>query len=283
MKVLICGHKSFAASGLHGVLGAEGHEVSCFSRGRMERAEHEITGDVFKMDENPYLRDNYDVVINFIIIKNEGVQPNLDYMQSLLRFCEKTGVKRLVQISSISVYANEASDVDERSPIETCLEKKGRYAQIKIAVDQLLAKAKIQVSFVRPGFIVSDGCPIPSAGILQRLPLGVGLLLGGIQTPLPLLNRGVFHRALARLVREKEMPDVCLMFANRGDTKRSLARQMFGGPIIVLPAWLIRLSAVLAHKCRLLSFSQYHQIIGLYKTTHFNSAQTETQLGVKFE
>jgi nucleoside-diphosphate-sugar epimerase len=282
MKVLICGHKSFAASGLREVLHADGHEVYCFSRGNTGRMEHEIWGDVFKMDENPYLQNGYDVVINFIIIKNADVVSNIGYIRSLLRFCERTGTKRLVQISSISVYPNEAREVNEWSHIETCLEKKGSYARVKIAVDQVLSEAKIKVSFVRPGFIVSGEKPVSSAGILRRFPLGFGLLLGGHQTPLPLLDRGTFHRALARLIRETKMPEVCLMFSNCGGTKLSLAREMGYGYIIVLPMWLVCSVAAIACKCRLLSFSQYHQILGLYKNTHFDSTQTEKRLGVSF-
>jgi hypothetical protein len=47
MKILLCGERSFAASGLYEKLTAAKFDVDCFSRGIEERIENKITGDVF--------------------------------------------------------------------------------------------------------------------------------------------------------------------------------------------------------------------------------------------
>ena len=82
------------------------------------------------MYENKYLGD-YTCVINFIILKGLSVEDNILYIQSLLEFCQQKHVKRLIQISSISVYPNEAVEVNEQSEIEKDWHNKGGYANVK--------------------------------------------------------------------------------------------------------------------------------------------------------
>ena len=136
-KVLLCGHKSFVASGMTKTFDRVGITYDCFSRGENKREAYVVTGDVMDMNHNAFL-DTYDTVINFIIIKDGGVEENLRYIKSLLEFCKEKKVKNLIQISSISVYPNEARYVNEESEIEKDYRNKGGYASIKVAVDHYL-------------------------------------------------------------------------------------------------------------------------------------------------
>ena len=114
-----------------------------------------ITGPVMEMN-NSLLGDNYDTVINFIILKGKTVNENIEYIKSLLRFCQAKHVKNLIQISSISVYPNGAAYIDEYAEIEKDYRNKGEYASIKVAVDHYLmdnAPNEWNVIFVRPGFV----------------------------------------------------------------------------------------------------------------------------------
>ena len=106
-KVLLCGHKSFVASGMTKTFDRVGITYDCFSRGENKREAYVVRGDVMDMNHNAFL-DTYDTVINFIIIKDGGVEENLRYIKSLLEFCKEKKVKNLIQISSISDYPNEA-------------------------------------------------------------------------------------------------------------------------------------------------------------------------------
>jgi len=286
MKILICGHKSFAAKGLAEILRQEGHDVDCFSRGEGGRSGSIITGNVFSMAENACFNDAYDMVINFIIIKDGTVDANLAYMSELIRFCLVKAVKRLVQISSISVYPNETEYVREDSVIESRLDNKGSYAAIKVAVDQYLLGLKdvpFGISYVRPGFIVDGGRGLSLSGILIRLPIGVGLLLGSKQTTLPLLERSVFHRALSCVCKDCDFEDVYLMFSNRGETKYSLAKSLFPHPIVVLPRLGCLTVARWSNKCGLLKIRTYHQLVGLFKVTKYDSSRTSEKLKVSFD
>ena len=154
-KVLICGHRSFVATGLTNALEQARISYDCFSRGSEKRDGNVVTGDVLDMSNNKYL-DEYDVVINYIILKNQSVDENLAYIKSLLDFCKKKKVKNLLQISSISVYPNESKVVDETSEIENDYHNKGGYASIKVAVDHYLMDYPVEglgVSFISQGYI----------------------------------------------------------------------------------------------------------------------------------
>ena len=45
-RILLCGHRSFAAKGLAAELESQGHKVVCFSRGRVEQESQTVTGPV---------------------------------------------------------------------------------------------------------------------------------------------------------------------------------------------------------------------------------------------
>ncbi len=286
MKILICGQKSFAATGLLEILCNYGHEVDCFSRGDLSRNGPSVSGDVLSLSDNPLLGVHYDVVINFILLKNQGVEANLAYIKELVCFCKQRYVQTLIQISSISVYPNDESYVDETTPIEKRTGAKGPYASVKVSVDQYLAglhDKTFKVAFIRPGFIVTEGQVNSLSGIIFRLLPGVGILLGSKRTPLPLLERSMFHCALAKVIQQNDLTDVYLMFSNKGATKYELARRLFKGPIVVVPSWIVQTAAGVARCCRIITNQQYHQLVGLYKTTRFDSRLTEAKLKVKFD
>lgn len=175
-KILICGQRSFAANGLCQELEKAGHIVETFSRGEKKRVYNEISGDVYAMSLNPFFASNYDIVINFILIKEGSIEDNFRYIESLVSFCKAKGVKRLLHISSISVYKNDAHYVDEDTEIESDYRKKGSYASLKVLIDHklqnLLSNDKCQLSFVRPGFIVDEVQQPSLTGIVVKTPIG---------------------------------------------------------------------------------------------------------------
>ena len=54
-KILICGHRSFVATGLINKFKTAGIDFDCFSRGKEERNGNVVTGDVFLMHQNSEL------------------------------------------------------------------------------------------------------------------------------------------------------------------------------------------------------------------------------------
>lgn len=284
-KLLICGHRSFVATGLAQTLIDKGLDVDCFSRGKEEKKGNIITGDVSKMEKNKFL-GCYDTVINFIILKEKSIKENIDYIQSLLSFCKEKGVKNLLQISSISVYPNEALQVDESSDIEKDYHNKGGYASIKVAVDHYLTDNPVEglnVSFVRPGYIYTKNIEISKAGILVSK-FGLNVLLGDKKTTLPLVNREILHEALFRII-EKEKKNKVYLILNKNKeegTKYKFAADQWNVRPICLPHGLIMAGAKALACIGVFKIRHYLKFVGLFKRTWFNSSESEKALGMSF-
>ncbi len=280
MKILLCGNNSFAAKGLCKKLLATGAQVDCFTRGEEKSVGNKISGDVFQMSENSYLAGRYDVIINFIIIKDKGVDENLQYLRALDRFCKERKIKQLIQISSISVYPNEEEYINEESAIETDIIKKGAYASIKVAVDQELLNNKpdYKVTFVRPGFIVSSGQDFSFAGIGINLPFNLVIMLGNKKSALPLIEKNRFQEAIVRIVLHENPKPVYLLLENTKGTKYGLLRSRCKGLILPMPEKTVMLAASIAKNLKIFSLRQYYQVRGLFKNTFYDSSATEFDL-----
>lgn len=282
-KVLICGHRSFVATGLTKVLEQSGISYDCFSRGTERRDGDIITGDVLNMSSNKFL-DEYDTVINYIILKNQSVDDNLAYIKSLLDFCKKKKVKHLLQISSISVYPNEAEAVDETSEIEKDYHNKGGYASIKVAVDHYLMEHPVDsmsVSFIRPGYIYTKNREISKAGILVSK-FGLNILLGDRKTTLPLICRETIHRALVKIISQESKEPVYLLLNKEQNvgTKYNFVHNQWNVKPICLPYTPIMACVKILRKLGVFKQRHYLKFVGLFKRTWFNSEYTENILGI---
>jgi len=202
-RVLVCGHRAFAAQGIVAALEAAGHEVVCFSRGKVRIEGNVVTGPVAGIAENPHLARPFDTVINYILLKDRGIEDNLAYLGALLRFCQERGVQHLMHLSSVSVYRGGTRTVDERSRVETDPSRKGSYGALKVATDRFLrrrARGAPKITLLRPGFILGGGLTSPIVGMAFRVPWNRLLLLGDARNTVPLTHRDLVHRALVRLV-----------------------------------------------------------------------------------
>lgn len=282
-KILICGHKSFVATGLTDAIDKAGLSYDCFSRGEVKRNGNVVSGPVLDMLFNMEL-GQYDTVINFILIKDKTVEDNIAYVKSLLAFCKDRGVKHLIQISSISAYPNTAEVVTEDSPIETDYHNKVGYAGVKVAVDNYLMNHPIeglQVIFVRPGFIYTKNHEISKFGIVVSK-FGLNVLLGDRNTTLPLISREKIHDALLKIILSSEKKNVYLLLnPDRKDgTKYNFVKRQWNIKPICLPQWPFMLVANTLKWIGVLKKNHYLKIVGLFKNTWFDSRETERTLGI---
>jgi len=282
-KILICGHRSFVATGLTDVMSKHDISHECFSRGETRRVGNVVTGDVMNMATNPELK-RYDTVINFIILKDASVEQNIAYIQSLLAFCKQAGVKHLIQISSIAVYPNDAEYVNESSELETAGNKSG-YAAIKLAVDKYLLEHPVEgmhITFVRPGFVYAKNTEVSKAGLVVSK-CGIHVLWGDKRTVLPKINRADLHEALIRIALSEEINNVYLVFNSSPEqTKYDFVSRQWNIHPICLPASFVVYTAKCLNKVRLISNTNLKRIIGLFKRTQFDNHRTEERLSMRF-
>ena len=118
-KVLVIGKNSFVASNLHKKVEESNFYFDWFSRGNESRFGNVIFGQTDSISNNSFFLDRYDVLVNFAILKNESIQENLDFLDSLLEIAKKAGVKKFIHFSSMMVYPYDCQYIDENSIIES--------------------------------------------------------------------------------------------------------------------------------------------------------------------
>jgi dTDP-4-dehydrorhamnose reductase len=280
-KILLCGNRSFVAKGLYELLISHGIKVDCFSRGTELRKGDTVTGNVFNMIENEYLAHKYNTVINFIIIKEGGVDDNLRYIKELVQFCKDRGVKRLIHISSIIVYNNKESYVSEDTFIEENTNKVG-YGVIKIEVDKYLQSFEqlpFQISFIRPGYVLAEDRENP---FLKILPLGIALIKGDKKSILPIVMRADFHLAILNIIIKETMEKVYLFVPSDNKTKYEYLKGRYKYRFIFLPQKLILGVGKLFIKTKILPKSLFVRLESMFIETKYDSTKTERLLNIKF-
>jgi nucleoside-diphosphate-sugar epimerase len=284
-KILILGSRSFAATGLYDLLLEAGFEVTCFNRGKEAIKGNFVSGNILELQSNKYLNNKYDAVINYILLKDQDIESNINYIKEVVGFCKKNNVKHLIQISSISVYPNDEEEINECSEIEDDFESKGSYASVKIAVDKYLMTVTSQdftISFIRPGFIIAERSNVSLAGIIKSLPFGINILLGDKETTLPTVKRDLLHKAILLILSSEALERVYLILSNPAETKYKFVKDRQITKLIILPKTFTLFVAKFLKNIKVFNKTQYNQIKGLFKTTYFDCTHTEHSLKTKF-
>jgi len=226
------------------------------------------------------LADQYDTVINFILLKDECVENNIEYLSSLHLFCNQRA-KNLIHISSISVYSDE-SIVSENTAIETNSNLKGAYSTLKIESDIFLVKQKknYNLTFVRPGFIVSELAVSSTAGICINLPLNLSILLGNSKSTLPLINRERMHLALDKICNSSKKLSCYLLVEKEYSTKYNYIKKRSKRKLIIPSYKATFIISKVLFQIGILNAKRLNQIKGLFRSTRYNASETERALNM---
>ena len=297
MRVLICGHRSFAAKGLPQVLRAAGHDVTCFSRGPIAVEGDVVTGPVDAIHANPHLQRPFDAIVNYIMLKDEPIAPNLVFMDSLLRLCREQNVPHLVHISSISSYRSNVRVIHEGAALETDFLKKGSYGSIKAATEDHVTKsvpAGTKLSLFRPGFILGEGLLSPIVGTAVRFPANNLLVIGNAQSRIPVIARTQVHEAVARVLERPPQDRVEGFLIASGKSPTRLAfldaccRRLGCGLRVKhfpVPLWYtVAIGAeVVARVLGQGKLMPWAKITARLPKQDFDPSRTEERLGLKFD
>ncbi len=274
MNVLICGHRAYAAKNIVAELEKLGHLVTCFSRGEICEDNNIITGPVKEIDRNPLLRKiEVEIIVNFILLKDESIEENITYVSSLCRFAMNKNVKKLIHISSISSYPNDVKVITEKTDIDHNANLKGEYGAKKVFIDEFLIKQKnehgLPVVFVRPGFITSLDHPNPLAGIAKVFLGRIALLMGDKKSTLPLISRDDFQEKLIKVMETIDTKDV-YVFASKGENTKAYYVHSIAPHIVLigLPKGLIMCLVKLLKFLRIFDDRMCQMVKGQFKVQH---------------
>jgi nucleoside-diphosphate-sugar epimerase len=308
MRILICGHTSFASQGLPRLLRAAGHSVTCFGRGAAPDSRQDpeygtvVTSPVTGLHENPLLRPDatggrFDAVVNYILLKDDDIARNVAYTQSLLSFCRATGVPHLVHISSVSSYNGKLKLITEDATLEQDPLSKGAYGSLKVASDNdILAHRPpaTRLTMIRPGFILGSGLVDPIVGTGARLPWNRLLVIGTGESTFPVIERRTVNEAVRRVIESPGKDDVesILLVADNSPTRREymagVAKELGAGtggttfPSIVWWSLAIGGEAVarLIGQAKLKPFSK---LASRLRRQRFDARRSQERLGLKFD
>lgn len=285
-KILICGASSFVAYGFVQRLEANGYEVEVFSRGHHSQREGNIIrGNYLTIERNDYLSDEYYAVVNFAVLKNQSLDDNVLYMNSLLAMCKAKCVKKLIHFSSIMVYNYHLGKIDENTSIDTVANTLMEgYGKIKIAVDEYINRVvqnmPFEIVLVRPGYVLAANRQVP---FIKHLFRGVNVLLGNKNSKQPIVRREDVHDALVKIIQEEKNLPVYHLFQNRDITKYQFAKETVEGTIIILPKVIFEKIPWLMMKIRLIKPALYSRFDGMYNYNVASSELTEKKLNMKFK
>lgn len=280
-NILLCGNRSFVAKGLLEKLSESGHTVDGFSRGETNRDQTQVTGNVVEINSNQFLKPEYDLVINFILLKEESIAENIEYVKNLVDFCKTHKVKNLIHISTIMVYDNKEFRIDEKSKIENNSQKKG-YGEIKIAVDKYLEslhELPFSITYIRPGFVIADDRQVP---FIKPLPFGFTFIKGNNNSIMPIVKRNNIHQAILNLLELKSLPITFLFVPSNNKTKFEYAKEMGRKRFVFPPKCLVLNTVNILQRLRFIPKSFYVRVEGMYIETQYNSRETESILNIKF-
>ena len=284
IRILLCGASSFVANGFEDVMKNMGFVSDTFSRGTESRNGDIVYGKYINIASNKFLNDNYDIVINFAVLKDDTVENNIRYIKSLLKLCAEKKVKKLIHFSTIMNYDYNLTNVTEDANIETLdkTSKKG-YAEIKIAVDNYLLSVKDTLPFelimVRPGYVLADNRPCP---FIKPLPCGFAVIKGNKKSKQPIVRREDIHEALIKIINTENNDTVYHLFPNDKMTKYRYAKQLGYKHLLVMPKLIFRSIPHLLTKLGIISKSLYSRFDGMYIESDFSSERTEEKLNIKF-
>jgi nucleoside-diphosphate-sugar epimerase len=297
-RVLICGNQAFAAQGLGLRLRDCGFKVDGYARrseSKNNDLERQIDGSISNLAAHPELASKYDVLINFLLLKEADIQSNLAYLEMLLKICREREIQHLIHISSVSVYPGTERFINEDSTIEKDPTAKGAYGSLKVATDLYLLKHSpkdLRLSLVRPGFILGEGLADPIVGMAFRTPYNRLLVLGAKNNTVPVTTRDMVHQAIVSLAQSpasgNQTCDVSLLVSPNSPTRNAFLHTLcqqagFGKGTIWLPTIFWKAGAYLGglvESCCKLKLNVRKALLNSTRMQTFDSSQTSKTLGL---
>lgn len=212
MRVLVTGAAGFLGTAIVRRLRSEGTVVRALLRpgGRQAAdADETLSGDLGNIESLPEAFEGVDGVVHAgARVSTSGSweefeAANVTATGAVIRMAAAAGARRIVHVSSLSVYAvpNDGAVVREDDPYDEGAGERGFYARSKQAADRL-AMAAIRggapVTVVRPGLLYGPGRAAPLGRRVIRLgPFLVALASPGYLLPLAYVDNVADAVALA--------------------------------------------------------------------------------------
>lgn len=215
---LLTGATGFLGSHLAARLARDGRKLRAIVRPGtdLKRIPREISevvwGDVTESETLERALVGIDVVFHTAARVSGGgsrdafARDNVAAVETLLRAAEAAGVKRFVHVSSAGIFGagQKGTAIDEQTPLDPEIERRGFYAWSKAESDRLVrafaAQSKLETVVVRPGILYGNDAPPFIARLQFPVPRAKGrrVIVGSRAALLPLTHVDNACDAIAR-------------------------------------------------------------------------------------
>lgn len=300
MKVLLTGATGFLGASVLRALRRAGYEVRALVRpGRTLPEDVEVAeGDITDAEAVNRAVSGVDFVVHCAArVETTGkweefAATNVRATRLLIQAARAAGVRRIVHISSLSVYAVDRNGVTitEDSPFDSEASARGGYSRSKLAADRLAlheARLGAPVVVLRPGLLYGPGRNPPVAR--QSIPVGgFRLLLARRDYPLPLTHVDNVADAVVAALKASGVDGQAFTIvddnvAQQRYTELYLAVSGQRWRPVYLPVNLVARAAKLAEKllglARRRSPITQHQVRRATDAAYFDTTRAHAQLG----
>jgi nucleoside-diphosphate-sugar epimerase len=258
-KILVTGGTGFLGKRIVEVLVEKGYPVRVLAR-KLSKTEalKEMGVEIFFGDvaDQASLKDAFegvDVVIHAAAgtsgSKKDSESGTIHGTQNVLRLCRESGIKKLIYISSCSVYGvadyKTGQVATEESPRERFPEKRGNYSASKQKAEELVMETMKSASFpvviLRPGTIYGPGGEIytPMMGFSLKKKAFVVIGMGAFELPFVYIDN-----LIDAIIQSIQQPEANNQIFNVVDTEKVTKKQYIekvvkkvyhGSPVIYFP------------------------------------------------
>ena len=271
MKILVTGANGFIGTQLSETLANSGHEVRCTARSISPNnpiTREMITCDLESADSLDHLTTGCDAIVHLAgrahVMSDDPatseslyLSANVDVTRRLAQSAARTGVKRMILMSSVKVNG-DLTTIDSPFTSQDAPNPKDSYGRSKTQAEQTLwdvaSTSALEGVVIRPPLVYGPGVRANFASLIGIVDRGIPLPLGSIQNKRSFVSVDNLIDCIAIALQSPNAGGQTFLVSDGQDLStpeliRSIASSLHKSPILFsFPPALLKLAATTAGK-----------------------------------
>ena len=266
MKILVTGANGFIGTQLSETLANSGHEVRCTARSLAPNRSttlEMVTCDLESADNLDHLTMGCDAIVHLAgrahVMSDDPatseslyLSANVDVTRKLAQSAARTGVKRMILMSSVKVNG-ESTTIDSPFTSQDTPNPQDPYGRSKTQAEQALwdvaSSSGLEGVVIRPPLVYGPGVRANFASLIGIVNRGIPLPLGSIQNKRSFVSIDNLIDCIATALQSSNAPGQTFLVSDGNDLStpeliRSIASALHKSPMLIpFPTALLKLVA----------------------------------------
>jgi len=271
MKILVTGASGFIGTQLSETLANSGHQVRCTARSLAPNSSttcEVITCDLESADNLDHLTVGCDAIVHLAgrahVMSDDPatseslyLSANVAVTKKLAQSASRTGVKRMVLMSSVKVNG-ESTNIDTPFTSQDTPNPQDPYGRSKTQAEQALwevaSSSGLEGVVIRPPLVYGPGVRANFASLIGIVNRGIPLPLGSIQNKRSFISIDNLINSIATALQSSNASGQTFLVSDGNDLStpdliRSIASALHKSPLLIpFPPALLKLAATTAGK-----------------------------------